>query len=413
MRIPTMSMYQQQLATITKQYDNLNRLYGQCTSEKKLLQSSDDPVLASQIKSTQEGLQNIQTYSESALLAQNRASLLESSSQAAINLVQRINELVSRAKTDTQSDEGRAAMGLEVQGYLETLLNISNTQDGSGQYIFSGFNTDTPAYILQGSNYTYQGSYNPSTITVSNNNNFTYTEAGHDIFGKIYNSNGNFTITSNASNTGAAYTAAGNVTNITDYVEDNYILSFVVNSSGKTGYQIVGSTSGQVIPAPPATSPADAPEYIPGTTIHFNGINFSIMGAPNTGDQFDIKPSTTNNVFNTLKALVTTLKTPTNNDATLKANFHQSINQLDASLNQISNHLINYQAELGTRMSLIDTQIRTDDTTAFNQTMILNHLANIDFVETYSSLQQQLAGLEATQMTYSKIQEVVLRLLRG
>ncbi len=75
------------------------------------------------------------------------------------------------------------------------------------------------------------------------------------------------------------------------YVADNYTLTFVTNGAGKLAYQIVGASSGQVIPAPPATIPTDAPEYVIGEDISFNGLSINIKGTPQVGDTFQIAPS--------------------------------------------------------------------------------------------------------------------------
>jgi hypothetical protein len=96
----------------------------------------------------------------------------------------------------------------------------------------------------------------------------------------------------------------------------------------------------------------------------------------------------------------------------LNANFHQAMNQLGASCSQISNHLIAYQAELGTRFSLIDTQISTDAVNNENETIIFSSLSDCEITEVYTKIKQQLNGLEATQLVYKQIQDVLMRLLQ-
>src|SRR5262249_14254841 len=148
----------------------------------------------------------------------------------------------------------------------------------------------------------------------------------------------------------------GSVTDTSAYVRDTYTISFVTNSAGETAYQVVGATSGQVIPAPPATIPADAPAYVPDSNISFNGISMNFKGNPNVGDTFTVAPSQNQNVFDGLNDLVNILKTPIGNDPVARAKFHQSLSQSSAQMKNTYNQFINYRSDVGVRMQVIENQ---------------------------------------------------------
>ncbi len=412
MRIPTFNMFQQQTLIINNQYQLISDLYAKASSHLKLARSSEDPVLASQIQSTYEGIQDLSTYNESGINAQNRTSLYESCIQSGIDSVSRIKELISRAQNDTLTDQDRVAIGNEMQGYLSTLLNISNTKD-NGQYIFGGFNTTVEPYIEQAGGFVYQGGYTPSTVDIGPNANTIFNEAGYNVFGNIYQGNGTFTVSFNpAINTGTSYTTEGAV-NSANYIPDTYTVTFVTNGAGNLGYQVVGAVSGQVVPTPPQTTPAQAPDFHSGTPITFNGVSLDFLGAPAVGDQFTVQPSQTQDVFTTLQGLIDILQTPTDNNPQQLAYFHQGLVRAGASFDQVADAFISYQAELGSRMLTINNEVNANKNLIDDQNIVLGKLAGANLPEVISTLQLQLTSLEATQMSFMKIQQTLLSMIKS
>ena len=290
-------------------------------------------------------------------------------------------------------------------------MTAANTQDGSGNYIYSGYNTGSPAYIQQNGTYLYQGTTDTTSISIGPNVETLYNESGYNVFGNILTGNGNFTIAAAPTNTGSASTSAGNIVSTSTYVPDTYTISFVTNSSGQLAYQITGANSGQVIPTPPATTPADAPVYVPDSDMTFNGVNLHFTGDPSVGDSFQVAPSTQQNVFNSLQGLISTLQKPivTGSDRAL---FHQAATQASASLNQAATDFIGYLSTVGTREGTIDTQVTSNDKTITNQKAILGKLADADQAQVISSLTEELTALQATQQIYVKIQETMYESLK-
>jgi flagellar hook-associated protein 3 FlgL len=199
--------------------------------------------------------------------------------------------------------------------------------------------------------------------------------------------------------------------NNSDYISDTYTLSFVMNGS-QLSYQIIGAKSGQVVPAPPATTPADAPAYQSDSDITFSGINLHISGAPNAGDSFHIAPSQKQNVFDMMQNMINTLKKPINSPSD-QAAFHQAMTQSSSSLYQASDQLRNYLSQVGTRGADIDTQVRLNNETITNQKAILGNLSNTNMEAVISELAQQNIQIQTTTGVYLKIQETLFQLMKS
>ena len=408
MRIPTYAQYQQQAALMSVEYDKLTTLMNQADSGKKLLHSSDDPVLASQIKTQQTFMYQLQNYYDNGVVAASRASLINSSMANALNIGSQVQTLVKKAESGTLNDVNRAGLARELEGQLANLINIANTKDSNGGYIFSGSNTVSPAYTQVNGNFQYQGSTDTTSINIAPNVSTTYNESGFNVFGDIFQGNGIFTISAGGSNVGAASATPGSVVDQANYIPDTYTVTFVNNGSGELAYQVVGAASGQVIPTPPATTPANAPTYVAGSDITFNGITFNVSGLPVAGDTLTVQPSTRENIFNTIQNMINLLSTPITNQGT----FNQQITQLDASFGQVLDHLTTYQSEAGTRAAAINTQVDANKTNLTTQTVALSNLENIDIPTVYSAVTQQSLILQTTQAGYLKMQDILTKILQ-
>ncbi len=408
MRIPTFSQFQRESGLVSKEFDRLSTLLQQAETGKKLLRSSDDPVLANQVKSKQSFVNTLQSYFENGVVAQSRASIVGTSMQNVVNITSNIQTLIKKAESGTLNNTDRIGIAKELEGHLTSLLNIANTRDSNGGYVFSGSNTTSPAYVQVNGTFQYQGSTTPTMVNIAPDVSTIFNESGQGIFGDIYQGNGVFTVTTGSGNSGAVSSTPGSVIDSSAYVPDDYTITFVTNSSGRVGYQIIGATSGQVVPTPPATTPANAPDYVPGHDITFNGMSINVNGNAQVGDTLQINPSTTENIFNSLQNVINLLKTPVTN----LGNLNQNITQADASFMQISQHLTAYQSEAGTRAAAINNQIETNESILSNQAITLSNLENADIVQVYSALSQQSLILQATQAGYMKMQEVLTKILQ-
>ncbi len=411
MRVPTNLFFQEKIAMMEEHFEKISRLYQQSVNGKKLLAPSDDPVLASRIQLTTDYKKELESYSQNEKVALNRAKLFESSITASVGVVAKVKELIQTAASDTMGDGERRSIAQQLTGYLNNLLSSVNTKDSNGEYIYSGYNSSAQPYVQQG-NFVYQGTINSTVINIGPDVSTVYNTSGFNVYGDILTGNGTFTVKIPGVNTGTAMTSPGSVVNAATYVEDTYTLTFVTNAAGRLAYQVVGASSGQVIPAPPATIPTDAPDYLPDSDITFNGLSIHVKGEPNVGDAFQVAPSTKDNIFNTLQGLINTLNTPINNDPVQRAKFHQELSQYNDSMAQAYTHLLNFQSDIGSQVQIIEKQAATNAAALFQQEEISKELGEVPITEVYSKITQENFYLQATVDAYKQIEQTLLELLR-
>lgn len=404
-RMPMISRFKTQLDQMSLQYERAATLQVQVSTGKKIQRSSDDPRLATQIQSVQDYLDRLSGYQNNIILAQNRLSASSAALQQATNIGVKVKQLLVEAQNQTLNNDDRAAIAIELNGLLESMFAIANTQDGNGEYLFNGVSSG-PAYLKNGSEYVYQGTYDGNFIAIDDNTRVQYNQSGFSIFGDIKSGTGLFSVSANSNNTGSGQLASVNTANA-GVVNDPYTITMVTNSSGKLAYQIVDDATGLfVVPI----LPADAPEYISGNPISFNGINTQLSGEPALGDSFSVTPSTTQNVFKTIQNVINALNMPISTPQT-RAAVNQIMTEQASSFNNAFEHLIDATTKTGFTAQQVDIQMEYSKDIILQQKTYLSSISDIDLPATISTLSLQLTSLEMTQQTYTKLQEFFTHLV--
>jgi flagellar hook-associated protein 3 len=154
MRISTLMMYQQNMGGITNSQSQWLKYGEQMSTGQRVNRASDDPVAASQaVVLSQAQAQNSQ-FATARLFATQRVSLEETTLTQVTKAIQSAQEKIVYAGNGTLSDDDRASLATDLQGIRDQLLNLANTQDGNGRYIFAGYKTDSAPFDSTG---TYVG----------------------------------------------------------------------------------------------------------------------------------------------------------------------------------------------------------------------------------------------------------------
>lgn len=154
MRVSTLMMYQQNMRGIT---DSQSRWLGygeQMSTGKRVNRPSDDPIAASQaVVLAQAQAQNSQ-FATARSFATQRVSQEENVMSQVTTSITSAQETLVAASNGTLSDDDRASFAAQLQGVRDQLMNLANSQDGNGRYMFAGYQTDTPPFADDG---TYVG----------------------------------------------------------------------------------------------------------------------------------------------------------------------------------------------------------------------------------------------------------------
>jgi flagellar hook-associated protein 3 FlgL len=149
MRVSTAQFYFQNSQQLSNKQSDVNDQIGYLSSGKRILTAKDDAVSFGTLSGYKDGLMNIEKYQRNITQAENRNSLQETSFANAEGLMQELKTLFIQANNGTLSNEDLAALGKLAGNSQAQLLDIANSKDETGGYIFAGFQIDAEPFALQ------------------------------------------------------------------------------------------------------------------------------------------------------------------------------------------------------------------------------------------------------------------------
>ena len=395
MRISSIEQFQQGIESILDQQARLNRTQQQLATGKNVLSPSDDPAAASQLLKLSSLIATNEQYDRNVAAAQNELELQESVLASSGNVLQRVRELVIQANNAAQSNQSRAAIGDEINNLADELLQLSNTKNVSGEYIFSGYNSRTPAYVKVGSGFEFQGDQGQRLLQISEDAQLAVRDNGQDVFEGMTLGDGRFLLQTPGTNSGEALVK---LTSATDAVSDDYAITFTQGTAdGAVTYSIVGAETGVI-----ATG-----AYRSSEAISFNGITIEIEGKVSDGDSYQIQKSARQNIFQSVQAIADALQASLNTSSEL-SKLSNDLSQAIGSLDRGLEHLQGRRTIIGNRLQSVDTRVERNADERLRLEREVSEIQDLDFAEAVSQLNLQSTALQAAQQAYVKIQGLSL-----
>ncbi|PWW09985.1 flagellar hook-associated protein FlgL [Mangrovibacter plantisponsor] len=185
MRISTQMIFEQNVRGITQSQQKWLNYGEQLSTGKRVNRPSDDPVAASQaIVVSQAQAQNSQ-YATARTFANQKVSLEESVLSQVTSSIQTAQEKIVYASNGTLSDDDRASLATQLQGVRDQLLNLANSTDGNGRYIFAGYKTDSEPFDDSGTTVNYVGGTENITQKVDSARTMVIGHTGSEVFDSI------------------------------------------------------------------------------------------------------------------------------------------------------------------------------------------------------------------------------------
>ena len=388
MRISTAGIHNSALGQMMAKSAALAKTQNQIAAGTRILTPADDPIGAAQALELDRSLAESQQHAKNTTAATNRLSFEEQTLGDATSLLQRVRDLTVEANNPTLDDGARKSILAEVQVRFQDLVDLANRKDTNGEYLFSGYSTLTQPFVKSGSTVTYQGDDGTRVLQTGPSQRVTDGHPGSAVFMNIAQGNGTFTTTATGTNTGNGVIDGGSVTNAAAWTPGTFTIHF----TSPTAYEVLDSTATQV----------STGTYTPGSSVAFNGIQVAIDGQPATNDTFNVAPAGTEDMFTTVTKLMTTLQRTSSSDAQnaqFASEMGSALQQLDSSLARISD----VRAEVGARLSVLSD---SEDNQADRQLDLktqLSQIRDLDYADAITTLNIQLAGLQAAQQSYAKI----------
>jgi flagellar hook-associated protein 3 FlgL len=394
MRISTSAMHELALTALLRQQAELARTQNQIATGKRVQKPSDDPVAAAQLYELARTQSQVEQYGKNSAAAQGRLQLEEQALADSGTVLQRVRELIVQANNATLTDNDRQSIATELRARVAELQAVANRKDSNGDYLFAGYAAGTQPFIRNSSgSMSYAGDAGVRHLQIDSAMYVADADPGSQVFVDITAGNGLFTTAAAAGNTGSGVLDTGSVLDRSQWVPDQYTVSFTSAST----WQVTDSASNVV-----ATG-----NYASGGAIVFRGVQVSVSGAPSAGDAFSLQAAGTQDVFTTLDRTLSALQAGASND-TLRAQLNTALNASLQQIDQASDHLLSVRSSVGARLSMLDDadSARQNQTTDLATTV--SGLQDLDYATAVSRMSQQYVGLQAAQQSYASISKLSL-----
>lgn len=398
MRISTNQIFDQSLAAMLNQQASLAQTQNQISTGKKIINPSDDPAGSVQALNLQRELSVTEQYAANATAATNKLQSEESVLKSAADILQRVRELAVQGLNDSNTLEDRKAIAVEINQLNEQLFSLANTRDSNGDYLFSGFASNTQPYeTIFGS---YQGDEGQRNLKVGAGVLVETNDSGAAVFEVPVADTRITDDPVNPSNVSLTVVGDSNV-------DSNFApLTFTFTEDVVTpGVFSVGVTDND---GNAATFAYQAGDSINLSELNGNFPNMSVRltGIPNDAGVLTLERSlsaTPQPIFRTISNFASALARnevgPDNSP-----NNGLFLSNMSAALENI----VDKRAQVGGRINAIEQQSSVNEALSFSLEKSISEISDLDYAEAITRLTQQLTGLEASQQTFTRVQNLSL-----
>ncbi|MEL0192837.1 MAG: flagellar hook-associated protein FlgL [Halieaceae bacterium] len=183
MRVSTNQFYRVNAEQMQSTQSKVAETQAKLGSGKQMLHPSEDPGKANLISGLISAKERQGVYSKNVDAGETRLTAESAVLDSMTSIMQRITQLTVQSSSDTLGASDRDVIATEIKALRDELLNLSNTQDLSGSYIFSGNKTGSPAFVEDANGVvSYNGDYGRMEINVSDVRSISINTLGPELF---------------------------------------------------------------------------------------------------------------------------------------------------------------------------------------------------------------------------------------
>lgn len=182
MRISTNTMFHSGISKITSLQSDQSRLQGQISTGKKFSTPAEDPVGAARALEISHHKEVNNTYATVRKTAKSNLETVEASLTNVTNLLVSAQSTLVAAGNGAYSNKERANIATNLQNSLDSLVGMANGKDVYGNYLYSGFKSDAPAFVATATGATYSGDSNVQLLQVDAQRQMEVSVSGDSVF---------------------------------------------------------------------------------------------------------------------------------------------------------------------------------------------------------------------------------------
>ncbi|MBE1300176.1 MAG: flagellar hook-associated protein 3 [Alteromonadaceae bacterium] len=402
MRISTNQVYDQAIRGVIDNQSDLLKTQNELATGKAINSASDDPVGAAQVLRLTQEIEQLDQFKTNNTLLQNALSTEEAVLRNVTSSTNRANQLIIQAGNGINTQADREAIASELAQIRDEVIDLMNTRNADGDYIFAGFQADSPAFIFDatatGNKYQFQGDEGQNEIQISDTVSVANGDSGKEVFEDVLarlksSITGGTATSSSLKITQQDTFDAFHSSNYDAVTAANNVFTGTVNGAGtQVDFTDAGGTNIGTV------------NFTSGQPFTFQGVEFNIAATAGQTVEFTLSQPEKKNLAESLNDVVTAL-----NDSTL------SSSQLDEALADALVGLENgavavsdVTARIGGRINIADSVLESNQDLEIANKDARSKIQDVDYAEAVANLSKQETALQAAQQTFGRVTQLSL-----
>lgn len=412
MRISSALYFQTGLNSINKQQSDLVHTFQQLGSGRRMVTPADDPLAAAQTITLAQSKSMNQRFAENRHVALRQLGEEENVLMSMIPQVNGAKTRLLEAANGTLSDADRTILAGVFEEMRDSLANLANAKDASGQYIFSGSKGNTAPFVIDPATnkYVYQGDQVDRNIQADQTRQIPASDHGVDLLLRATPGSTIFLTSGHANNTGTGVIGGVNITDIT-LAANAADATITVENNGDLTVTWQGINGAPDV----ETKTIPAAEFSTSGVVDLgNGVTVQLSGEPKAGDTFRLDNAQAKtgsddlNILNTLEEVIAALKQPVDANPAAKAQMQNVLNGAMQKIDMTYDNILTVRASVGARMNEIEAIDASGQLQSLHLASEISRLEDLDYYTASTQLELRTSALEAAALAFKKIQSTNL-----
>ncbi|EKE82051.1 flagellar hook-associated protein FlgL [Idiomarina xiamenensis] len=407
MRVSTNQIFNNNLQRLLNTQAKLVRDENMLQEQTRILTPGDDPAGAATVLRLNERVALNAQYMENTDKVANSLSRQESVLDGITKALQRAQTLSVQAGNGALAYEDRVAVGTELAGIEQEILDLMNTKDEFGNYLFSGFQGDQKPVGLEPASaefpfgsYSYNGDSGHRELQVSNSLSLQVSSSGAAIFESAER---RANITPPQVSAGTADVTRVEITDQQAF-DSFYASNYRAANDGSNDFEI------SVIAGAPDTyeisqngTVIQTGNYTDGEAIDFNGAAITLDNAVGSTVEFSFQQPK-GNILTSLRNLSQQMLSQT---STLTERQQANVD-FDVHAENAMDSIDGNRSKIGSRMNLAQSVKDALGEQDIADKETIESVAGLDMAEGISRLIQTETSLQSIQATFTRVTSLSL-----
>src|SRR5690554_2420111 len=352
-RMSTSQLYSRSLNAMLDVQRAANKTQEQISTNKRVLTPADDPVAATRLLQLSQELAGLKQYNNSLSTLNNRLMRSDSALNGLSDLIQKAQELVLQAGNPATNHEQRGYLAVDLQSVIDSMAQLMNSRDASGEYLFAGHQGSTQPFSkgVDG-RYQYHGDEGQRFIQVGPVTSIAANDSGYELFMNVRGAQPGVALSAGATNSAhpPASISGGLVRDAERFAAfhpNTAVIEFRPISEvtpATMNFTIRQASDGRVL--------AQNVPYVAGQEVEFAGLAVSVEGEPAVGDSFRVESTHRKGLLEGLEDCVAQLHQAGDNPQG-RERLSQAMDNTLTNLDHAQNQMLKTQGAVGARLNQV------------------------------------------------------------